>query len=579
MRVPWVALCLGLLAPPAPAQVQGQWTATGFMQSPREWDGQAAAGNGNVLAAGGYDNSGNVLGSAELYKVNSGTWAPTGSMAIPRASFAAVTLGKGTVLVEGGVTTGNALLAAAEIFNAKTGTWSPAGALEVARSNHTATVLANGRVLVAGGCASSGCATLTADAELYDPASKRWTATGAMNIARAGHTAVLLQSGQVLVIGGAGGGTSAELYDPATGTWRLAANTSIARIDSAATLLADGKVLATGGANGRYPINSAELYDPAANNWSLTGSMHTGRYSHSATLLPDDTVLVAGGIGQPISCGKDCVGYIPTAAAEIYDEAAGTFTAAAPLRRALARQAATLLSNGRLLVAGGEGVTATCCIVVPDAAVYTPLSLALSNYSLDFGFLQLGLTSPTQAVNIKNASNHAVNFSSIVAAGDFTQSNTCPSSLQPGQNCSLSVTFSPAQAGSRTGSVTLNDDCPGSPTQVVALTGVGETLALGFSPASLDFGSVVAGGYSTLPATLINDGASTVTINSIALVTKGKTYSQTNNCPAALAPQQSCAFQVTFHPPDVGRYQATISVSNTAGAAATLPLTGKGLNN
>jgi len=217
--------------------------------------------------------------------------------------------------------------------------------------------------------------------------------------------------------------------------------------------------------------------------------------------------------------------------------------------------------------------------VVPDAEVYTPLSLTISSYSLDFGFLQLGLTSPAQAVNIANVSNHAVNFGSIVSTGDFTQANTCPSSLQPGQGCSVSVTFSPTQAGARTGTVTLSDDCPGSPTQVIALTGVGETLALGFSPASLNFGSVVAGGYSTVPATLINDGASTATINAISLVTKGKTYSQTNNCPAALAPQQSCTFQVTFHPPDVGRYQATISVSNSAGAAAMLPLTGKGLNN
>jgi hypothetical protein len=141
------------------------------------------------------------------------------------------------------------------------------------------------------------------------------------------------------------------------------------------------------------------------------------------------------------------------------------------------------------------------------------------------------------------------------------------------------VKFSPVAPGSRAGSVTLSDDCPGSPSQTIDLAGVGETLALGFAPGALDFGKVVAGGYSTLTATLINDDAAPVRINAIALSGNGRTYSQTNACPATLAPQQTCVFQVTFHPPDVGQYKATLTITNSAGAAATLPLTGKGLNN
>ena len=106
-------------------------------------------------------------------------------------------------------------------------------------------------------------------------------------------------------------------------------STNAGRYLNTTTLLSDGKVLVTGGANGRFPVSSAELYDPTANTWTYTGTMKIGRYAHTATLLADGTVLVPGGVGQSISCGKDCTGYIPTNKVDIYSEANGTFTAAA----------------------------------------------------------------------------------------------------------------------------------------------------------------------------------------------------------------------------------------------------------
>jgi hypothetical protein len=80
-------------------------------------------------------------------------------------------------------------------------------------------------------------------------------------------------------------------------------------------------------------------------------------------------------------------------------------------------------------------------------------------------------------------------------------------------------------------------------------------------------------------ATLTNDGSSAVNITGISVSPANGTFTQTNNCPATLTVQQTCTFTIVFRPPDVFTYKATVSVSNNAGGAASLPLTGMGLNN
>ena len=105
-----------------------------------------------------------------------------------------------------------------------------------ARWGHTATRLADGRVLVAGSYVNSG--NPLASAEIHDPASGEWGATGSMNTGRGGHTATLLPDGRVLVVGGGdeetaleGGPRSptAELYDPATQRWTPTGSMATAR--------------------------------------------------------------------------------------------------------------------------------------------------------------------------------------------------------------------------------------------------------------------------------------------------------------------------------------------------------------
>jgi hypothetical protein len=178
---------------------------------------------------------------------------------------------------------------------AQAATWTPTGTMATARKFHTATLLPNGKVLVAGGSDNS--------AELYEPTTRGWTPTGRMATARWGHTATLLPNGKVLVAGGFGanGGIteeldSAELYDPATGTW--AATGTLVRPCGAttATMAMDGKVLVAGGYDDFYPDAVLQSYDPVSGKWTAS-SLASGRCFHTATLLPSGKLLFAGGWG------------------------------------------------------------------------------------------------------------------------------------------------------------------------------------------------------------------------------------------------------------------------------------------
>lgn len=260
--------------------------------------------------------------------------------------------------------------------------WRPTGALATARADHTATLLPNGKVLVAGGRNSEPLSTPLGSSELYDPATGKWTATGALSVARDGHTATLLTGpgctphcGKVLVAGGrvsqvedaTNPGTevtaSAELYDPATGTWSPTGSLPVARAFHTASLLHGtpcevagpptwcGRVLVAGGEQAGTPnqLAGSALFDPATGGWSPTGSLATARRLHSATVLRDGTVLVVGGRNTPAD--GPLTDPVPTA--ERFDPATGTWgPAGSPIIRR-AEHTATLLADGRVLVVGG----------------------------------------------------------------------------------------------------------------------------------------------------------------------------------------------------------------------------------
>lgn len=172
-----------------------------------------------------------------------------------------------------------------------------------------------------------------------------------MNAARAQHSITLLPSGKVLAA--AGGGTlndfrTAEIYDPLTNVWASTGQLTTPRANHRSILLANGQVLVTGGVdmNGN-PIASAELYDPATGQWSTTGNMNTPRTLHTLTLLPNGRVLAAGGVADNLT-------FNTLNSAELYDPATGVWTLTTTLIEARHNHTATLLSNGKVLVAAGE---------------------------------------------------------------------------------------------------------------------------------------------------------------------------------------------------------------------------------
>lgn len=311
------------------------------------------------------------------------TWTPAGNMSIERRDHTATLLANGKVLIEGGSTT------AADLFDPASNTFTPTGNTVYEHGpGSTATRLLDGRVLVVGG------RDARAGAELYDPATGTFSATGSLNAPRLFHTATRLADGRVLIAGGAG--TSAELYDPATGTFSPTGNMTVARAGQTSTLLPDGRVLLAGGDSptasgclssaevynpttatftpvgsmhaprcsrwwtgapllpsgkvlivGALNDASAELFDPATQTFSLTGSMTTPRAGATATLLPDGRVLVAGGVATAVP--------VTLSSAELYDPASGTFSPTASMAQTRWAHTATLLQDGRVLVTGGSG--------------------------------------------------------------------------------------------------------------------------------------------------------------------------------------------------------------------------------
>jgi MYXO-CTERM domain-containing protein len=285
-------------------------------------------------------------------------WSPEPHFMLARIEHTTTLLPSGKLLFAGGKDTlqvgfygaDTSVLKDGDVFDPVTSTWT-ASIMAASHYGHTATLLSSGQVLVLGGATEGTNAGIYVQVpgklnERYTPASNSWASIGPLLVGREYHTSTLLPSGQVLVLGGTGKDanfvdsplSAAELYAPTTGTSVISAPMPISRSHHTATLLADGKVLVIGGTSS----TEVDIYDPATDAWLPAAPLPAARSLHTATTLNNGKILVTGGaLGQP------------STSALIYDPLVDTWTPAAAMQGARAGHAATLVSNGDVIVAGG----------------------------------------------------------------------------------------------------------------------------------------------------------------------------------------------------------------------------------
>jgi hypothetical protein len=354
----------------ATAQSSGTFSGTGEMTMARSGHTATLLTNGKVLIAGGRQGTPETLfDTAELYDPAQGTFTATKHMTTGRVFHTATLLPDGTVLIAGGyVGEGDRRRwtpgASAELYDPSTGSFTAIRDMVGPRLAHTAILLANGKVLLVGGVGGVPWPEV-APAELYDPVTRTFTLAGAY-VARGAcdfcAPATLLPDGTVLFPGQ----YPSQVYDPVTDSFRVSGSMIVDH--SAATVLMNGQVLFAGGESdytGRTVL--AELYDAATGAFTSTGHMTRGRVWHSLTLLPNGTVLSAGGETESLGLGS-------TASAELYVPSNGAFVATDNMAEAREIQTATLLQDGRVLMAGGAtfGATGPCCRRLASAELYTP---------------------------------------------------------------------------------------------------------------------------------------------------------------------------------------------------------------
>lgn len=197
--------------------------------------------------------------------------------------------------------------------------------------------------------------------------------------------------------------------------------------------------------------------------------------------------------------------------------------------------------------------------------------------SLNFGGTLVGTSSPPQTVTLSNTGNDSLSIGGIATSGDFSETNTCGTSVGAGSSCSISVTFTPTAVWSRTGSVTITDNALNNPQQLILLIGMGNSTAKGsFSQSSLSFGNQNVNTSSAAQnITFSNAGTAPLNINSI--VATGD-YSQTNNCGTSLGVGGNCTISVTFTPSYINQRVGYITVNDTDPTfLQTLKLTGTGV--
>ena len=430
----------------------------------------AGAESGEILIAGGSNSLSTpsaVLNTAELFNPASNTFACVGGVSsspplcnqsLNTARYGhyglVLTTGPsaGHVLIAGGSDQNGAPIASAELYDPTAGTFTCIGGttsgacnsvMSAGRAGASATMLNDGRILFAGGISGSVAAGYTSigSAEIYDPVQNKFAATGNMITARAGHSAVLLNNGDVMMIGGAsgsvGGGTS-------TAELQLAFDTGVS-----------GAML-----------NSTEIFDPTTGTFAPGGQLTEDRAVMSAIVVQQGTV---GPTIVPTST--------PTASP----------TSGTPSATPTSTRTATATASPSVTATTSPTATATPSPTVTATPSPTPTptptvaeKLTISPKHLNFGNSTLvNGTSKPKKIKIQNKGSKkkgvAVTIESVspLSPPSFRVTNPC-SVIGPARSCDVSVVFTPTSTtrASATLLITTNDSL--LPNASVTLEGTGK---------------------------------------------------------------------------------------------------------
>jgi hypothetical protein len=202
-------------------------------------------------------------------------------------------------------------------------------------------------------------------------------------------------------------------------------------------------------------------------------------------------------------------------------------------------------------------------------------TVTLSPSSLTFPSEPVGTTSPAQTATLSNGTASAISITAVTTSGDFhLASDGCGTSLAAGASCTVSITFTPTAAGTRTGTLAISDSAG---TQSTSLTGTGGTSSTGgvtVSPTSLNFGSVAVGTTSSAQSVVLTNGTtSAITVKGAGITAPFAIASF--GCGTTLAAGASCTTTIVFKPTATGTFTGTFSIGDSAGNQS-VSLTGTG---
>jgi hypothetical protein len=383
---------------------------------------------------------------------------------------------------------------------------------------------------------------------------------------------------------------------------------------SAIAVDSSGSAYVTGAAesDGTFPVTSTSICDPRTYGYGCSYAFVT-KFDPAASTLLYSTFLGPSNYASPMAIALDAnndayvvaatesAAFGTTNGVESYsngldvllveiDSAASTELLATYLGGSGNDEPAgiALDTQGNLYIAGSTSSTdfpttqgafqsmlggSTNTFIAKIGATPAP-SVSLAPNSLQFASIPVGSTSQAQTVLLRNMGNSPLTISSITASGDFAETDNCGTSVSAAGNCTFSVTFTPSAAGTRSGSILIQDDAAGSP-HVINLTGTGSGAVATLSPASLTFSAQPVGTSSAAQTvTLTNTGNATLTVATIQITGD---FAQVNNCPSTLAANANCTINVTFTPTAPGTRSGSLTISDNAqGSPQIVSLTGTG---